>query len=86
MLGFYDPFADFPKGATRLSYLVTGWFSNPEDDPLVNDFGNKQSIPAGNLTEEQKEQQFADLQAWAKKREWEVVGLTSCRRVCCATG
>lgn len=76
VLGFYDPMADAPAGA-RLSYLVTGWYSDPQDDPLAAffaDFRSRHSITAADLTQAQQEQQFAELQAWAAERDWLGVG------------
>ena len=66
--------ADVPKG-TRLSYLVTGWYSAPQDDPLVKflaEFRRKHSIPPGDLTQEQQDKQFTELKEWAKEQAWNI--------------
>ena len=68
VLGFYDRMADVPKG-TRLSYLVTGWYSDPQDDPLVKFLAE---FPLGNLTQEQQDKQFTELKAWAKEQAWNI--------------
>jgi len=76
VLGFHDPLAD-AAGEVRLSYLVTGWYSDSHDDPLAAffaDFRRRHSITAAELTQAQQEQQFAELQAWAAEREWVGVG------------
>ena len=37
ILGFYDDMTGIANGTT-LTYIVTGWYSNPTDDPLYLDF------------------------------------------------
>ncbi|HEY7616054.1 MAG TPA: hypothetical protein VH744_04565, partial [Terriglobales bacterium] len=74
VLGFHDRMADVPAG-TRLSYLVTGWYSDPQDDPLAKffvEFRRKHSIPPGDLSHEQEVKQFTELQAWARERAWNI--------------
>ena len=61
---------------TRLSYLVTGWYSDSQDDPLAkffSEFRSKHSISPGDLTHEQQDQQLTELQAWATERDWNVI-------------
>jgi len=74
VLGFHDPLAGIPTGA-RLSYLVTGWYSDPSDDPLarfIAEFRRNNSIPPGDLTEEQQDRYFTELRAWATEQAWTI--------------
>jgi hypothetical protein len=74
VLGFYDQMADVPTGA-GLSYLVTGWYSDPRDDPLARffaEFRRNNSIPPGDLTEEQQDRYFTELRAWATEQAWTI--------------
>ena len=75
VLGFYDQMADVAAD-TRLSYLVTGWYSDSQDDPLAkffSEFRSKHSISPGDLTHEQQDQQLTELQAWATERDWNII-------------
>lgn len=72
VLGFHDPLAGIPAD-TRLSYLVTGWYSDPEDDPLARflaGFRANNAMPPGDLTQEQQDKYFTELQRWAKEQAW----------------
>lgn len=74
VLGFHDPVAGIPAD-TRLSYLVTGWYSDPQDDPLarlVAEFRANPSIPHGELTQEQQDKYFSELQTWLTERAWSI--------------
>ena len=66
ILGFHDPLTDIP-GVSRLSYLVTGWYSDPNDDPLTAFLHGR--------TRKRKKPQFAKFQAWTAKQGWTVDGL-----------
>jgi hypothetical protein len=87
VLGFYDSVSEFPKGA-RLSYLVTGWYSHPNDDPLhelewlkrtipdeaLKRFRAQENIPDGvALSAEQNTKFLSDVRKkWFKARKWEL--------------
>jgi hypothetical protein len=88
VLGFHDPVTGIPKGS-RLSYLVTGWYADPEDDPLgrlLAEFRANSSIPPGDLTPEQRDKYFTKLQRWAKEQAWSITEIkphTSPARLLC---
>ena len=82
VLGFHDPLTDVPAGS-RLSYLVTSWFSAANDDPLhaagwrtgtisaeaEGSFREKNNIPEGTaLTVDQQSRLL--WEAWLKDRQW----------------
>jgi len=78
VLGFYDSMADFPEDESiRVSYLVTGWYSHAEDDPLARfsaDFHARHSAPSEDTTatEELHKLQFSELLDWANERAWHI--------------
>jgi len=92
VLGFYDSVSEFPKGA-RLSYLVTGWYSDPKDDPLhesewltgkisretLQSFRAQEDIPDGiALSDEQQKRLLSRARnAWFKARNWELMAKCS---------
>jgi hypothetical protein len=88
VLGFHDPVTGIPKGS-RLSYLVTGWYADPEDDPLARllaEFRANNSMPPGDLTPEQQDKYFTELQRWAKEQAWSITEIkppTSPARLLC---
>jgi hypothetical protein len=59
-LGFHDELANV-KAGSQLSYLVTGWFSHAEDDPLWLEV--QKHNPA----------RWNDLQTWLEERKWTCV-------------
>src|SRR6266850_4976576 len=85
VLGFHDPIRGVSAGS-RLSYLITGWFSASTDDPLhtaawrtgsisaeaARRFRAKNNIPDGTaLTTEQQAKLLSELRdAWLKERQW----------------
>jgi len=74
VLGFHDPLEGIPAG-TRLSYLVTGWYSEPEDDPLarfLSVFRANNSISPGDLTPVQQDKYFSELRVWATEQAWSI--------------
>ena len=74
VLGFHDPLAEIPAD-TRLSYLVTGWVSDPEDDPLARFLAGvlaNNPIPPGDLTQEQQDKYFSKLRVWATEQTWRI--------------
>ena len=77
ILGFYDPLDGVPEGS-RLSYLITGWYSDPKHDPLsafITEFQEKHSTALEEFTMEQQELLFTELQAWIGERGWTESGL-----------
>jgi len=58
VLGFYDQLEGVPEG-TRLTYLVTGWYSAAKDDPLQ-----------GFMAPLAREAQIGELKAWLDDRNW----------------
>jgi hypothetical protein len=85
VLGFHDPMTDVAKGSC-VSYLVTGWFSTADDDPLhgagwrtgtiaeevENRFRATNSIPLGDpLSTEQRETLLSEMRdLWFSKQQW----------------
>jgi hypothetical protein len=87
VLGFYDSVPEFPKGA-RLSYLVTGWYSDPNDDPLhelewlkgtipdeaLKRFRAQENITDGVALSDEQRTKFVSgaRNKWFKARKWEL--------------
>lgn len=74
ILGFHDPLTDITADS-GLSYLVTGWYSHSEDDPLstfLEDFCKNHPVPKGDITPEWQECQFTAFKTWAEEHGWEI--------------
>jgi hypothetical protein len=73
VLGFHDELANV-KAGSQLSYLVTGWFSRAEDDPLWLEV--QKHNPA----------RWNDVQTWLEERKWTCVeskdGIAPRRMLC----
>jgi hypothetical protein len=66
VLGFHDRLEDVPEGA-RLSYLVTGWYSDQDEDPLAAFLSKLPGKPSE--SPEQRDKQLTD---WATEKGWNI--------------
>jgi hypothetical protein len=83
ILGFYDPLTDITVGS-RLSYLVTGWYSDPVDDPIfefIEKYRTKSEIKTPQEPQKTDEIQKTLSEAlceWVEAQGWSVDGLKEC--------